>query len=201
MRALPGTVLLLVSTVLAHVGHQVPIAPKDADWATQHMAEEHHLNGFDPQTLFVMHDFKSAGFWSTTDIRRMYGLLDKSAKDIPEDKKESAAQHILKLFDTDKDGSVSNKEFLDGWSQGVRLPDLGFGPGHHGDDEYEYEIHHWEKYHNDDTTAEELTHPEDIEHFKHHEEEDRLAEEEEKLMEGSGVIETNIPRKYLRTEL
>ena len=38
------------------------------------------------------------------------------------------------------------------------------GPGHHGDDEYEYEIHHFEKFHNEDTTEEELTHPEDIEH-------------------------------------
>ena len=30
--------------------------------------------------------------------------------------------------------------------EGKTLPDMGTGPGHHGDDEYEYEIHHWEKY-------------------------------------------------------
>lgn len=26
---------------------------------------------------------------------------------------------------------------------------LQLGPGHHGDDEYEYEIHHYEKYHDE----------------------------------------------------
>lgn len=30
-------------------------------------------------------------------------------------------------------------------ARGGRLPDFGMGPGHHGDDEYEYEIHHWER--------------------------------------------------------
>lgn len=39
-----------------------------------------------------------------------------------------------------------------------------WGPGHHGDAEYEYEIHHYEKYHNEDSTEAELNHPEDIEH-------------------------------------
>lgn len=26
------------------------------------------------------------------------------------------------------------------------------GPGHHGDDEYEYEIHHFEKFHDESTS-------------------------------------------------
>lgn len=39
-----------------------------------------------------------------------------------------------------------------------------WGPGHHGDAEYEYEIHHFEKYHNEDSPDSELNHPEDIEH-------------------------------------
>lgn len=37
-----------------------------------------------------------------------------------------------------------------GWrDKGKRMRDFGLGPGHHGDDEYEYEIHHFEKYHDE----------------------------------------------------
>ena len=38
---------------------------------------------------------------------------------------------------------------MDTWREGQRLKDFGLGPGHHGDDEYEYEIHHFEKYHDE----------------------------------------------------
>jgi len=75
------------------------------------------------------------------------------------------------------------------------LPDYGLGTGHHGDDEYEYEIHHYEKYHNEDSTEEELNHPEDIAHFKKHEElhhEEEVMEEREK----QSIIEENIPVKF-----
>jgi hypothetical protein len=127
----------------------------------------------------------------------MYGLFDASTTHVPEINKAHAAQRILDIYDTDKDGRVSLQEFLAGWEQrNTRLPDLGFGPGHHGDDEYEYEIHHWEKYHGDDTKVEDLTHPEDIEHFRKHEEEERKAAEWEAL-QGAGIIEANIPEKFL----
>jgi len=105
---------------------------------------------------------------------------------------------VLAVFDTDHSDTISYAEFTIAYTKGVKLPDLGFGPGHHGDDEYEYEIHHWEKYHSGpDVKIEDLIHPEDIEHFKWHEEEERKQEEWE-AAQARGIIESNIPRKFLR---
>lgn len=53
------------------------------------------------------------------------------------------------MFDYDGDGVVSREEFMAGWRDGRRLGDFGAGVGHHGDDEYEYEIHHFERFHNE----------------------------------------------------
>ena len=107
-------------------------------------------------------------------------------------------QTVLDMFDIDKDGAISLSEFLQKDKEGHKLPDFGMGPGHHGDDEYEYEIHHWEKYHSgDDVKEEDLNHPEDIEHFKMHEEKEARQEEWERL-ELRGIVERNIPPKYRR---
>lgn len=104
-------------------------------------------------------------------------------------------QTILDIFDLDKNGEISLQEFQTKDNQNVKLPDFGMGPGHHGDDEYEYEIHHWEKYHSgDDVKEEDLTHPEDIEHFKLHEQKEQAQEEWERLERG--IVEKNIPAKY-----
>lgn len=131
------------------------------------------------------------------DILRTYGLLDASTSSIPELKKKGVVDTVLSLFDRDGSGAITKEEFVSKWEQdGQRLPDFGMGPGHHGDDEYEYEIHHWEKYHGgDDVKEEDLIHQEDIEHFrKHEEEEGRKARWEE--MERRGVVVENIPAKF-----
>jgi hypothetical protein len=86
------------------------------------------------------------------------------------------------------------------YGEGRRLPDFGLGPGHHGDDEYEYEIHHYEKFHGgEDVKEEDLTHPEDIEHFKKH---DRMEDEQVKLkdLERLSIVEGNIPVKFRKQE-
>jgi hypothetical protein len=58
------------------------------------------------------------------------------------------------------------------------------------------QIHHWEKYHSgDDVKEEDLTHPEDIEHFAKHEEMERRQAEWE-AAERSGIVLNNIPAKY-----
>lgn len=103
----------------------------------------------------------------------------------------------MDMFDVDKDGFIEYDEFVSGIAAGKQLPDFGFGPGHHGDDEYEYEIHHFEKFHGEDATEEELTHPEDIEHFRKHEqmEAEQAAWE---LRARSGIVEANIPTKFRR---
>ena len=118
--------LLLLPTALCH-GHQVPISD-DADWATRHMAEEHHIANLDPSAFFTLHDYDSSGHWSPDEIRRTYGLDDESAKDVPQEKKTSAVQEVVQLFDKDGDGAISREEWMDGWvKEGKRLPDLGVG--------------------------------------------------------------------------
>lgn len=105
---------------------------------------------------------------------------------------------MLALFDPLKTGSVSRSDWMRLVTAGRRLPDLGFGPGHHGDMEYEYEIHHFEKYHGEDTKEEDLTHPEDIEHFRKHDEVE-MAEQRLEQLEKMQVVEANIPQKFLRS--
>jgi len=197
---IPRTVLALValaSYVQAHGGHeQQPIAA-DADWATRHMAEEHHITSFDAGSFFNLHDYDSSNQWSPDDILKTYGLKDESTNHISQEEKDKAVQQVIDTFDRDKSGTISFAEYTVGIAQGLKLPDFGFGPGHHGDDEYEYEIHHFEKYHGEDATEEELNHPEDIEHFRKHELLEEQQERQEQ-MDRMSVVEANIPVKFRR---
>jgi hypothetical protein len=60
------------------------------------------------------------------------------------------------------------------------------------------EIHHFEKYHGDgNAKVEDLTHPEDIAHFKKHDEDEDAAFEQAKL-DKLRVVESNIPAKFRR---
>lgn len=217
--------LLLVSSILlganAHGDHahdQTPI-PADADWQTRHMLgklpvkqlaiaeanvqikEEHHIQGYDSGTLFTLHDFDNTGAWSPEDIRRMYGFYHESTDHVSDSDKASAIERVLSLFDADRSGTISYAEFTVANAKGITLPDFGYGPGHHGDLEQEYELHHWEKYHSgDDVKEEDLNHPEDIEHFRKHDEEERIQEEWDKIATSGNVIEKNIPKKFLRVK-
>lgn len=124
--------------------------------------------------------------------------MDDSNKDMPQSRKDEIGRQVLALLDTDHSGAATREEFVDFINGGKTLPDMGTGPGHHGDDEYEYEIHHWEKYHGDDTKLEDLTHPEDIEHFKKHE---QMEQEEERveMMNRQKIVIENIPQKFRRS--
>lgn len=55
-----------------------------------------------------------------------------------------------------------------------------------------------QRYHDENTKEEDLTHPEDIAHFKEHDEEedeqDRIA-----AMDKLSIVERNIPQKFLRS--
>lgn len=128
----------------------------------------------------------------------MYGLFDRSNAHVSDAQKADLISKILNLYDSDGSGTVSYAEFVAADAKGVKLPDLGFGPGHHGDDEYEYEIHHWEKYHSGpDVKIEDLNHPEDIEHFRMHEQQEQEQMEWEEK-EREGIVESNIPNKFRR---
>ena len=130
-------------------------------------------------------------------MRKTYGIDDASNNGVDESRKQAAVRTVFELFDPRNTGFITRDDWLQALAAGARLPDLGFGPGHHGDIEYEYEIHHFEKYHGDETTEEELTHPEDIEHFRQHDQEEDARIRLEKL-EQMPIVESNIPRKFLR---
>ncbi|KAI6091031.1 hypothetical protein F4821DRAFT_227321 [Hypoxylon rubiginosum] len=192
----------LVCQVLGHGDHsggsQKPMVGEGANWMTKHMAEEHHISDFDASSFFVLHDYDADGHWEAEEILRTYGLMDESNKGVPQSRRDEIERELLQLLDTNKDGFVTRDEFVAFIDGGNTLPDVGTGPGHHGDDEYEYEIHHWEKYHDENTRLEDLTHPEDIEHFKKHE---MLEDEEERLekLNKMAIVEDNIPSKFRRS--
>ncbi|KAI0156290.1 hypothetical protein BJ166DRAFT_555246 [Pestalotiopsis sp. NC0098] len=181
-----------------HGGSQKPIVNQNADWMTKHMAEEHHISDFDASSFFLLHDFDADSKWEPEEILRTYGLYDESNQNVSPQRRAEISRQILALLDTDGSGYVTRDEFVMFINEGKTLPDMGTGPGHHGDDEYEYEIHHWEKYHDENTKLEDLTHPEDIEHFRKHE---LLEEEEEKLerLNSLRIVPENIPAKFRRT--
>ncbi|KAJ2896198.1 secretory pathway protein [Zalerion maritima] len=186
----------LAGRAFAH-GSETPEVDEDANWMTKHMAGEHHITSFDHLSFFTLHDFNANGQWEVDELLRMYGLFDDSNSHVNPQQREALGQRLLDLLDLDGDGIVQREEWDQFVKDGKELPDLGTGPGHHGDDEYEYEIHHWEKYHNEDSPMEELNHPEDIEHFRKHEE---LEEQEMKQerMDAQAVVESNIPNKFRR---
>ncbi|RKU47473.1 hypothetical protein DL546_009370 [Coniochaeta pulveracea] len=200
MLALNILFLSLAGAALGHGDHahsEKPLVDENANWMTKHMAEEHHVSDFDAASFFALHDFDADARWEPAEIARTYGLEDESNAALSASRKTEIVRSILDPIDANKDGHISRDEFLDFLSGGGELPDVGSGPGHHGDDEYEYEIHHWEKYHDENTKLEDLTHPEDIAHFKKHEEMEE-AEERLEAMQGQRVVEENIPSKFRR---
>lgn len=124
---------------------------------------------------------------------------DESLKHVDDGKRREVVADVIGRFDSDGDGAVSREEWMDGWRGGERLKDFGLGPGHHGDDEYEYEIHHFEKYHDENTREEDLTHPEDIAHFAKHDAEADAADRQEQL-DRMPIVEHNIPQKFRRLQ-
>lgn len=163
------------------------------------LQEEHHIAGFDPASFFTLHDFDNDGLWTPTEIGRTYGLYDPSNAALPPQRRTQIVDIVLALFDGNGDGRISRDEWRSAHAAGAVLPDLGTGPGHHGDDEYEYEIHHWEKYHDENTKLEDLTHPEDIAHFRHHEELEAEAARLEALDRLTIVLD-NVPSMFRRRQ-
>ncbi|KAE8453544.1 hypothetical protein EG329_010405 [Mollisiaceae sp. DMI_Dod_QoI] len=183
---------------IAHGGaHQKPLqVDPEADWATRHMAEEHHIGNFDQASFFSLHDYDDNGSWDKSEILKTYGMTDPSAKDTPQEKKDEIIREVMKLMDLNNNGLVEKEEWT-AFAQDRKgtLPDFGTGPGHHWDMEMEYEIHHWEKYHDENTKEEDLIHPEDIEHFRLH---DELEDEAERVaqLDKMSIVEQNIPAKF-----
>ncbi|RAH44442.1 nucleobindin SSP120 [Aspergillus brunneoviolaceus CBS 621.78] len=193
-----ATALLALSGTLvsAHGSHSND-QPPSSDWATRHMQEEHHIDAFDPASFFSLHDYDASGVWTPEEVRKTYGMDDESNAGVTEDSKLQGLREVFGIFDPTNTGVIGRDNWMRLIADGARLPDLGLGPGHHGDIEYEYEIHHFEKFHGEDAKEEDLTHPEDIEHFRRHDEED-LAMERLEQLESMQIVEANIPQKFLK---
>ncbi|POS86225.1 hypothetical protein EPUL_000397 [Erysiphe pulchra] len=188
----------------------IHVDPK-TDWETRHMAEEHHIDSFDRASFFSLHDYDDNDVWDVSEVLKTYGMDDPSAKDVSEMKKNEITHTVFHLLDRNKNNIIERSEYI---AFEHSLPDFGLGPGHHWDMETEYEIHHWQRqvfilgrvteqthrfrYHDENTKIEDLTHPEDIEHFKIH---DQLEDEAEAqaVMDKLSIVEDNIPAKFKKT--
>ncbi|KAJ5246249.1 hypothetical protein N7468_001232 [Penicillium chermesinum] len=192
-----AAVFALGSGVVNAHGSHGDDQPPSNDWATRHMSEEHHIGSFDAPSFFTLHDYDNSGTWTFDEVRKTYGTDHETNKGLSESQKSEAVRKVFDLFDPGNTGFIAREDFIKAINAGTRLPDVGLGPGHHGDIEYEYEIHHFEKYHGDDATEEELTHPEDIEHFRQHDEEE-LAQLRVEKLEELQIVEAMIPPKFRR---
>lgn len=174
------------SYVLLCLSHYIPLTRPD-------------ISNFDPASFFTLHDFNNDGVWTPDEVRKTYGLDDDSLSDVIGATKDEAVAKVMSIFDPDATGQITRPEFLQHIKAGKALPDFGLGPGHHGDIEYEYEIHHFEKFHGPDTTEEDLIHPEDIEHFRMH---DMLEDEQARidLEQSQTIVEANIPLKFRKQQ-
>ncbi|KMU87899.1 conserved fungal protein [Coccidioides immitis H538.4] len=186
--------LVAMPLISAHIPEVLP----DADWETRHMIEEHHISDFDAASFFLLHDYDSTGTWTPEEVRKTYGLDDESNSNLTEDRKKQILTEVFAIFDPKRTGVITKEEWLRLSKEGKKLPDFGVGPGHHGDMEYEYEIHHFEKYHGENARPEDLTHPEDIEHFRRHDEEEHAQNKLDQLQMMS-IVEANIPEKFKRS--
>ncbi|KAI9055736.1 hypothetical protein LZ554_000677 [Drepanopeziza brunnea f. sp. 'monogermtubi'] len=201
----PVTIAMAMAMAGVALGHgaggasQKPLqVDPNADWATRHMQSEHHIDTFDAMSFFSLHDYDNNGYWDEHEILKTYGMEDETAKDVPQSKKDEILAQIMKLMDTNANGIVERSEWTAFTQDGKgTLPDFGTGPGHHWDMEIEYEIHHWEKYHDENTKEEDLIHPEDIDHFLKH---DALEDEAERVarLDKMPIVEQNIPAKFRR---
>ncbi|PCH34092.1 hypothetical protein WOLCODRAFT_22453 [Wolfiporia cocos MD-104 SS10] len=199
MHLLPSLALVICAKLAtAHGGHDEPAAGETIQqYAERHMASEHHIDSFDPPSFFQLHDLNRDGIWDREEIEAIYGVhhvySQKKSKD--EIQHQQKADHIVNTvlgkIDKDKDGKISQEEFVETGLEGLpNFDDLG-AEGHHYDVESEFFLHHEEQYHStpETQTDESYVHPEDLEHFAQHEAIEREEAEREARFQGISVEE------------
>lgn len=204
-----GLAASLVSAMgLATLAHAADGASTDS-WQVRHMKQEHGFQDWDALSFFTLHDSDGSRTWTRDDILFLYGLQKdrvvgdgtgmgryEASKEITDEIRDNVVRTVLDLLDTDNDGVVSIDEWRVFMDRNGELPDFGLGPGHHGDYEYEYEIHHWLEHHAQDDPDVKNVHPEDIEHERlfHQQEHGDDADSHS----GSWEKMDNIPSKFRR---
>ncbi|UOH85015.1 hypothetical protein LQV05_001831 [Cryptococcus neoformans] len=142
------TPLLLLCTALgalAHGDHSFDLADQTdsaLSYAERHMHTEHHIDSFDLESFFKLHDLDMNGCWDELEIQAVYGLHHHSLKDKlgrghADGRAQNIVAQVLEALDKDQDD--------------------------HYDEESEYFLHHEELYHStpETQTEESYTHPED----------------------------------------
>ena len=164
---------------------------------THGLAEEHHINSLDDDTFFKLHDFHSTGLWSPDEIKRLYGLYNRSNLHVSNDQKNEVVKEVPTLFDADHSDTITYAEFTIAYAKGVKLPIWGLGRDTMALTSMNMRFTIGRSISGLDVKVEDLIRPEDIEHFKWHEEEERRQEGWE-AAKAKGIIDSNIPRKFLR---
>ncbi|GAA6022199.1 hypothetical protein JCM11491_002430 [Sporobolomyces phaffii] len=198
-RSAAVTVLPLLAVLArAHGDHAEIDDNSDYTYAELHMAQEHHMDSFDIQAFFHLHDLNRDGVLDRNELESVYGVHHEKRKkgakslEVHTDQAKEIVTAVLEKLDENGDGVLTMREFVAGGVGG--LPNFkGVDHlGHHYDAEGEYFLHHEEQFHNTPETQreEDYIHPEDIEHFMSHEQIE--AEEEEKVAVFTGD-EPDIP--------
>lgn len=188
--------------VTARAGRS-PEAP--SNYVQQHMASEHHIGAFDLPSFFQLHDLDRNGVLDRSEIEAIYGVHHSTSRkhspnaEVHDQKADHIVNEVLRRLDKNGDGLVTRSEFLRGGTQGLpTFPEYGKSVlGHHYDEESEFFVHHEEKYHSkpEGQGADKYTHPEDLEHFAHHNAIEREEEERERFAEGMPSIEEDERRE------
>ncbi|KAH9473232.1 hypothetical protein Pst134EA_000305 [Puccinia striiformis f. sp. tritici] len=184
----------LISPLHAHsTGDEQTPAEPSADFLTEHMDKEHHIQGFDLESAFHLHDLNSDNILEASEILKLYGVDHETAIDQSDsvDHHNSVASRILgevmDKLDLNKDGLITKSEFVSVVSiHGLPTFNDISGLGHHYDEEGEYFLHHEEMFHNNPDSQQESAyiHPEDIRHFSHHEELEIKEDELSRIAQG-----------------
>ncbi|TNY24458.1 hypothetical protein DMC30DRAFT_413073 [Rhodotorula diobovata] len=157
----------------------------DATYAELHMAQEHHMDSFDIQAFFHLHDLNRDGVLDRNELESIYGVHHekrrKGAKNLEVHTQQATeiVDQVLDRLDQNRDGVLTMREFVAGGVGG--LPNFKGVEhlGHHYDAEGEYFLHHEERYHNTPETQRE----EDYHFMSHEAIED---EEDERIRQFTG---------------
>ncbi|KAF8499223.1 hypothetical protein F5888DRAFT_1611914 [Russula emetica] len=190
--------IFYVALTRAHGDHShEPDSDDAAQYAQRHMATEHHIESFDLPSFFQLHDLNGDGVWDAEEVEAIYGVhhvySQKKSKDEEEHQQKAklVVDTVFEAIDKDKDGKITVEEFeAAGLDALPNFENLG-AEGHHYDVESEFFLHHEEQYHSTPETQEAsaYNHPEDIEHFSHHEVIELEEVEREAIFQGISVEE------------
>ncbi|KAF7783987.1 hypothetical protein Agabi119p4_152 [Agaricus bisporus var. burnettii] len=194
------SLLALAHYAAAHGGHGES-GPKAGEtmqqYAQRHMSSEHHIDSFDAPSFFQLHDLNRDGIWDRSEIEAVYGVhhvySQKKSKDDEEHQKkaDTIVDAVLRILDSNRDGVVDLKELERRGVDALPTFDHMGAEGHHYDVESEFFLHHEEEFHStpETQTDDSYNHPEDIEHFGHHEGIEREEAEREAKFAGVSVEE------------